>query len=78
VRDLPTIALTLTLTGALTEHWGSWHDPAALRRPPAIAAFLGGVVSGGLLFLYVSASAALGFGLAIIIGAAMAITLLPP
>ncbi len=71
VRDLPTVVLTLVITGALVDRSG-WSNPAALRRLLAMAAFLTGVVAGGLLVRYVSVSASLALGLAIIVGVATA------
>lgn len=72
VPDLPTAALTLTLTGALSERGlGAFH-PAVLRRIVAMLAFAAGAVSGAALVLYVALGAALGLGLAIIVGVAIA------
>jgi uncharacterized membrane protein YoaK (UPF0700 family) len=72
VPDLPTAALTLTITGALSERGlGAFH-PAVLRRLVAMLAFVAGALSGALLALYVGLSAALGLGLAIIVGVAIA------
>ncbi len=72
VRDLPTVVLTLVITGALIERERGWADPAALRRVLAITTFLIGVTAGGLLVRYVSVGASLSLGLAILIGVATA------
>ena len=76
VPDLLTVVLTLTITGALTEHDRGWTDPAMLRRGLALLAFLVGALIGGLLILNVSFGAALTFALAIIIATAIAAHLL--
>lgn len=68
VRDLPTVVLTLTMTGALIEAGRGLRDPVMLRRLLAILAFLIGVTAGGLLVRHVSVAASLGLGLAIIVG----------
>jgi uncharacterized membrane protein YoaK (UPF0700 family) len=78
VRDLPTIAFTLVLTGVMVDPWEGPNDPAALRRVMAILAFFLGVIAGGLLVLFVSVPAALGFGLAIIVGVAVASQIVCP
>jgi uncharacterized membrane protein YoaK (UPF0700 family) len=72
IADLPTVALTMTISGAFTDRGDGWHDPAVLRRLVAILAFTVGAVSGGLLVRLVSVTAALGLGLAIIVGVAVA------
>jgi uncharacterized membrane protein YoaK (UPF0700 family) len=72
VRDLPTVVLTLVMTGALIDRGRRLSDPVMLRRVLAIAAFLIGVTSGGLLVRHVSVVASLGLGLAIIVGVAIA------
>jgi uncharacterized membrane protein YoaK (UPF0700 family) len=72
VRDLPTVVLTLTITGALVEASRGLSDPVMVRRILAVLAFLLGVLAGGLLVLHVSTSASLGLGLAIIVGVAIA------
>lgn len=71
VRDLPTVVLTLTITGALVEASRGLNDPVMVRRLLSVAALLLGVVGGGLLALKVSVSASLGLGLAIIVGVAI-------
>ncbi len=72
VRDLPTVVLTLTITGALVEASRGLKDPVLVRRLLAVLAFLIGVVAGGLLVRHVSVGASLSLGLAIIIGVAIA------
>jgi uncharacterized membrane protein YoaK (UPF0700 family) len=72
VPDLFTVALTTTITGALTERGRGWTDPAVLRRELALLTFAVGVLFGALLARYVSISAALGLGLAIIVLVAVA------
>jgi uncharacterized membrane protein YoaK (UPF0700 family) len=72
VPDLLTVVLTMTITGVLTERKRGWHDPAMLRRGLALVAFAVGALSGALLILNVGIAGALSFGLAIIIGAAIA------
>jgi uncharacterized membrane protein YoaK (UPF0700 family) len=72
VRDLPTVVLTLTITGALVEASRGLNDPVMLRRVLAVLAFLLGVLAGGLLVRHVSVGASLGLGLAIIVGVAIA------
>jgi uncharacterized membrane protein YoaK (UPF0700 family) len=72
VPDLMTVVLTMTITGALTERGGGWHDPAFLRRVLALIAFAGGALSGALLVLHVGTAAALSLGLAIIVATTIA------
>jgi uncharacterized membrane protein YoaK (UPF0700 family) len=72
VRDLPTVVLTLTITGALVEASRGLKDPVMVRRLLAVLAFLIGVLAGGLLVRHVSVGASLALGLAIIIGVAIA------
>ncbi len=72
VRDLPTVVLTLVITGALIEARRGLTDPVMLRRVLAISAFLLGVTAGGLLVRHVSVAASLGLGLAIIVGVVIA------
>ena len=72
VPDLPTAALTLTVTGALSERGLGPFHPAVLRRIVAMLAFAAGAISGAVLVLYVALGAALGLGLAIIVGVAIA------
>jgi uncharacterized membrane protein YoaK (UPF0700 family) len=72
VPDLLTVVLTMTITGVLTERKRGWHDPAMLRRGLSLVAFAFGALSGALLILNVSVTAALSFGLAIIIGTTIA------
>lgn len=72
VPDLLTVVLTMTITGVITERKRGWHDPAMLRRGLCLVAFAFGALSGALLILYVGVSAALLFGLAIIIATAIA------
>ncbi len=72
VPDLLTVVLTMTITGALTEHDRGWSDPAMLRRGLALVAFSVGALAGGLLIINVGLVAALSFGLAIIVGCAIA------
>jgi uncharacterized membrane protein YoaK (UPF0700 family) len=72
VRDMPTVVLTLVITGALVDRGRGWTDPAVLRRVLAILAFLIGVTAGGLLVRHVSVVASLSLGLAIIVGVAVA------
>jgi uncharacterized membrane protein YoaK (UPF0700 family) len=71
VRDLPTVVLTLTITGALTEAGRGVKDPVMVRRLLAVLAFLIGVTAGGLLVRHVSVGASLGLGLAIIVAVAI-------
>lgn len=71
VRDLPTVVLTLTITGALVEASRGLNDPVMVRRILAVLAFLVGVLAGGLLYLHVAVSASLGLGLAIIVAVAI-------
>lgn len=72
VPDLLTVVLTLTITGALIERGLGPFHPAVLRRAVAVLAFAVGAVSGALLVLDVALVAALGLGLAIIVGVATA------
>jgi uncharacterized membrane protein YoaK (UPF0700 family) len=72
VRDLPTVVLTLTITGALVEASRGLNDPVMVRRLLAVLAFLVGVLAGGLLVRHVSVGASLSLGLAIIVGVAIA------
>jgi uncharacterized membrane protein YoaK (UPF0700 family) len=72
VPDLVTVVTTFTLVGGLTEYGSGWTDPTVLRRALALLAFALGVLSGALLVLYVSLSAALAFGLGIIVLVAIA------
>jgi uncharacterized membrane protein YoaK (UPF0700 family) len=72
VPDLLTVVLTLTITGALTERGLGPFQPAVLRRAIAVLAFAVGAICGGLLVVHVSLAAALGLGLAIIVGVAIA------
>ncbi|MFZ0091095.1 MAG: YoaK family protein [Solirubrobacteraceae bacterium] len=72
VPDLLTVVLTLTITGALTERGLGLFHPVVLRRAIAVLAFAVGAVSGALLVLNVGLVAALGFGLAIIVGVSVA------
>jgi uncharacterized membrane protein YoaK (UPF0700 family) len=72
VPDLLTVVLTLTITGALTERGLGPFHPAVLRRAIAVLAFAVGAISGGLLVVDVSLSAALALGLAIIVSVAIA------
>ncbi|MFZ0386404.1 MAG: YoaK family protein [Solirubrobacteraceae bacterium] len=72
VPDLLTVVLTLTITGALTERGLGLFHPAVLRRAIAVVAFAVGAISGGVLVVDVSLSAALGLGLAIIVSVAIA------
>jgi uncharacterized membrane protein YoaK (UPF0700 family) len=71
VRDLPTVVLTLTITGALVEASRGLNDPVMVRRILAVLAFLVGVLVGGVLALHVDVAASLGLGLAIIVGVAI-------
>jgi uncharacterized membrane protein YoaK (UPF0700 family) len=72
VPDLLTVVLTMTITGALTERARGWKDPKLLRRTLALVAFGVGALLGGLLILHAGVVAALSFGLAIIVGVAIA------
>ncbi|MHC1563337.1 YoaK family protein [Actinomycetospora sp. C-140] len=67
VPDLLTAMVTLTTIGMLTERGAEHHDPLVLRRGLAIAAFVVGVVAGGLLARLVAPGAALALGLLIIL-----------
>lgn len=71
IADLPTVAVTMTISGVFTDRGDGWHDPAVLRRLVAVLAFTTGAVSGGLLVRFVSVTAALGLGLLIIVGVAI-------
>ena len=73
VRDLPTVVLTLVMTGAITEAADrGLTDPVMLRRLLAIITFLIGITSGGLLVRHVSVAASLSVGLAIVVGVTIA------
>jgi uncharacterized membrane protein YoaK (UPF0700 family) len=72
VPDLLIVVLTMTITGALTEHGHGWTEPAMLRRGLALLAFAVGALSGALLILNLGVAAALSFGLAIIIATTIA------
>jgi Protein of unknown function (DUF1275) len=72
VPDLLTVVLTLTITGALTEHDRGWTDPKMLRRGLALVAFSFGALTGALLILHVGVAAAVSVGLAIISGCLIA------
>ncbi len=72
VPDLLTAVLTMTITGVFTERQRGWDDPAMLRRGLSLVAFAVGALSGALLILHVGVTAALSFGLAIIIAAMIA------
>ncbi|HEX4015408.1 MAG TPA: YoaK family protein [Frankiaceae bacterium] len=72
VRDLPTVVLTLVITGALVEANRGLKDPVMLRRVLAVLAFLIGIVTGGLLVRHVSVAAALSVGLVIVVGVTIA------
>src|ERR1700749_3112202 len=67
VPDLMTAVMTLTMTGALTDHVSGPRDLVLPRRGMALVAFAAGVIAGGLLIRFVSAGAALALGLAIIV-----------
>jgi uncharacterized membrane protein YoaK (UPF0700 family) len=67
VPDLLTVVLTMTITGVLTERKRGWRDPAMLRRGLSLVAFAVGALSGALLILNVGVSAALLFGLGILV-----------
>ena len=67
VPDLMTTVLTLTMTGAVTDHVSGLRDVTLLRRALALAAFAVGVIAGGLLIRFVTVGAALALGLAIIL-----------
>jgi uncharacterized membrane protein YoaK (UPF0700 family) len=69
VPDLLTVVLTMTITGVLTERKRGWRDPAMLRRGLSLVAFAVGALSGGLLIVNVGVSAALLFGLGILVAA---------
>jgi uncharacterized membrane protein YoaK (UPF0700 family) len=72
VPDLMTTVMTLTMTGAITDHVSGPRDLVLIRRGLALAAFAAGVIAGGLLIRFVSAGAALALGLAIIVAAGLA------
>jgi uncharacterized membrane protein YoaK (UPF0700 family) len=72
ITDLPTVAVTMTISGVFTDRGDGWHDPAVLRRGVAVLAFTVGAISGGLLVRLVSVTAALALGLAIIVSVAVA------
>jgi uncharacterized membrane protein YoaK (UPF0700 family) len=72
VPDLLTVVLTMTITSVLTEREGGWHDPKILRRLLSLVAFTVGALSGALLILNVGVTAALLFGLGIIIATTIA------
>jgi hypothetical protein len=72
VPDLLTVVLTMTIIGVLTERKRGWRDPAMLRRCLSLVAFALGALSGALLILNVGVSAALLFGLGIIIAMTIA------
>ncbi|MQA73607.1 MAG: DUF1275 domain-containing protein [Solirubrobacterales bacterium] len=72
VPDLLTVVLTLTITGALTDRGLGPFHPVMVRRGLSVVAFAVGAMSAALLVLYVSLTAALALGLAIIVGAAIA------
>jgi uncharacterized membrane protein YoaK (UPF0700 family) len=67
VPDLLTVVLTMTITSVLTERKRGWRDPAMLRRGLSLVAFAVGALSGALLILNAGVSAALLFGLGILI-----------
>jgi hypothetical protein len=67
VPDLLTVVLTMTIMGVLTERKRGWRDPAMLRRGLSLVAFAVGALSGALLILNVGVSAALLFGLGILV-----------
>jgi uncharacterized membrane protein YoaK (UPF0700 family) len=72
VPELLTVVLTMTITGALTEHGGGLRDPKMLRRGMSLICFAVGALTGALLILNVGIGASLGFGLAIIGSVAIA------
>ena len=72
VPDLLTVVLTMTITGALTEHGTGLSDPKVIRRGLTLIAFSVGALSSALLVLNVGLGAALGFGFAIIVAVAIA------
>ena len=72
VPDLMTAVMTLTMTGALTDHVSGPRDLVLLRRGMALVAFAAGVIAGGLLIRFVSAGAALALGLAFIVAVIVA------
>ena len=72
IPDLLTVVLTMTITGALTEHAGGWSDTKMLRRGLSLLAFALGALSSALLILNVGVTAALLLGLAIIVAVAIA------
>lgn len=67
VPDLLTAMVTFTTIGMLTERGAEHHDPLVLRRGLAVAAFVTGVLAGGLLVRLVAPGAALTLGLLIIV-----------
>lgn len=71
VPDLLTVVLTMTITSALTERGIGWRHPKMLRRVLALVAFAVGALSGALLILNVGVTAALSFGLGIIVAVAI-------
>jgi uncharacterized membrane protein YoaK (UPF0700 family) len=76
IADLPTVALTMTITSALTDRAHRRRDPAVLRRVLAVLAFIAGAVAGTLLVRFVAVTAALALGLVIILAVAVAAHLL--
>lgn len=72
VPDLLTVVLTMAITGALTERASGWTDPKLWRRVLSVVAFSVGALSSALLILNVGVLAAMVFGLAIIVGVAIA------
>jgi uncharacterized membrane protein YoaK (UPF0700 family) len=72
VPDLLTVVLTMTITSVLTERESGWRDPKILRRLLSLVAFTVGALSGALLILNVGVTAALLFGLGIIIATTIA------
>jgi uncharacterized membrane protein YoaK (UPF0700 family) len=72
VPDLLTVVLTMTIIGVLTDRKRGWHDPAMLRRGLSLLAFALGALTGALLILNVGVSAALFFGLGIIVATTIA------
>ncbi len=76
VPELLTVVLTMTITGALTERGAGLHDPKVLRRGMTVISFAVGALSSALLILNVGIAAGFGFGVAIIVGVAIAAHLL--
>jgi len=72
VPDLVTVAVTLTITGALTERGSGWNDPKVLRCLLALVALAVGALCGGLLVLNLGVAAALSFGLGGLLAVAVA------